>query len=108
MSDIEENLSKVILTRLVFLNKIIIGIVTGIILGGGICLATIFLIIKGGTVVGPHLELLGQFFIGYKVTYAGSIVGLVYGFVMGFIIGYSVSSLYNWLASFRSNKHERR
>ncbi len=107
MSDIEENLEKVILTRLVFLNKIIIGIVTGIICGGVICLATIILILKGGTVVGPHLELLGQFFIGYKVTYAGSLIGLAYGFVLGFLVGYSVSSLYNWLASFRSNNNER-
>ena len=39
--------------------------------------------LKGGPVVGPHLELLGQYLIGYRVTFGGSFVGLAYGFLAG-------------------------
>lgn len=106
MRELDEDFEKIVLTRLMYINKIIAGIITGFILGMGVFLATIFLVIKGGSVVGPHLELLGQYFYGYKVTYAGSLVGLIYGFILGFAIGYAISSLYNWLASLRSKKQE--
>jgi hypothetical protein len=53
-------------------------------------------------VVGPNLGLLGQFFLGYTVTYAGSIVGFGYGFITGFIIGFSIATVYNWIISRRA------
>jgi hypothetical protein len=67
-----------------------------------IFVATNWLVIKGGDVVGPHMALLGQFFIGYQVTFLGSFVGLIYGFIAGFVLGYVVAALYNWLVSLRS------
>lgn len=106
MTELDKDLEKAVLTRLMYINKIIAGIIFGLVLGGGIFLATNFLVLKGGTVIGPHLELLGQYFIGYKVTFVGSLVGLFYGFVLGFIIGYAVSTLYNWFANLRSKKQE--
>jgi hypothetical protein len=75
-------------------------------LGFAIFLATIILLVKGGEVVGPHLALLGQFFIGYQVTFAGSIIGLLYGFGLGFIMGYIIATLYNWLANFREKRRK--
>ncbi len=48
------------------LNANILGIVLGIITGLGIFIATNFLILKGGEVVGPHLALLGAFFPYYR------------------------------------------
>ncbi len=89
-----------------YLNAILVGIVTGLVLGIGIFLTTIFLILKGGPIVGPHLALLGQIFIGYDVTFVGSLIGLGYGFVTGFIIGYVVSRVYNWIAGLRKRNHE--
>lgn len=93
----EDLLEKIVLTRLVRLNGIVSGIVTGIIVGLGLFFATNFLVIKGGDVIGPHLALLGQFFWGYTVTFAGSFVGLAYGFVTGFLFGYAIALLYNWI-----------
>jgi hypothetical protein len=83
------------------LNATVQGVVTGLIAGLGIFIATNWLIVKGGPVVGPHLALLGQFFIGYKVTFVGSLVGFVYGFLLGYGVGYSVARMYNWLADAR-------
>ena len=83
------------------LNAVFQGVVTGVLFGVGIFVATNWLVLKGGAVVGPHLGLLGQFFIGYRVTFAGSLVGLAYGFGLGFVVGFSVSWLYNWILAHR-------
>jgi hypothetical protein len=57
--------------------------------------ATLFLALKGGEVVGPNLQLLGQYFPGYRVTAAGSLIGLGYGLLSGFVAGWSFALLRN-------------
>ena len=47
--------------------------------GGGLFLMTAWLLLKGGPHVGQHLQLLSQYFIGYSVTWWGSIVGFAWG-----------------------------
>src|SRR5919108_4527603 len=94
----KESLEEIVLTRLVRLNASLQGIVTGLVAGFGVFIATNWLLLQGGDVVGPHLALLGQFFIGYEVSFVGSLVGLAYGFATGFLVGYSVSHIYNWIA----------
>ena len=93
-----------LLTRLLRLNATVQGVVTGIVTGLAIFIATNWLVIKGGEVVGPNLSLLNQFFIGYRVTFVGSLIGAAYGFICGFLGGYCVSTLYNWLADARERK----
>ena len=104
MIDNKDEFEKIVLTQLMKMNAVISGVIFGLITGLGIFVVTIFLLIKGGEVVGPHLSLLGQFFIGYQVTFVGSIIGLLYGFGFGFLVGYLFAHLYNWLANFRENK----
>ena len=77
------------------------GLVAGVLGGAGLFAATMWLVLKGGHPVGPHLALLGQFFIGYTVTPLGSLIGLAYGFVTGFVVFYCGASLYNWIADWR-------
>ena len=84
------------------------GVVTGTVAGLGIFIATNWLVIKGGRVVGPHLALLGQFFIGYRVTFLGSLIGFVYAFVLGFVVAYGVTEMYNWLADARDRHGQTR
>ena len=67
-------------TRLARFNATVQGLTCGILLGGPIFLATNWLILKGGEAAGPHLGLLGQFFLGYRVTFVGSLIGSAYGF----------------------------
>ena len=104
MEDNQSDLEKVVLTRLLRLNAIVQGVVTGTIAGLAIFIATNWLVLKGGDVVGPHLSLLGQFFIGYRVTFLGSLIGFAYAFAVGFVLGYLVGRMYNWIAGLREDK----
>jgi len=90
---------RVIIEAFAKLDRTALGFAVGTLSGVGVFAATILLIIKGGEVVGPNLALLGQFFIGYKVTVAGAFIGLVYGFVGGFILGWLIGFLRNLLVS---------
>ena len=71
------------------LDAVALGAGVGTLLGGAICAATVVLLIKGGDHIGPNLSLLAQFFPGYNVTWAGSLIGLLYGFGIGFFFGFS-------------------
>ena len=106
MSAPDKRLDEIVLTRLLRLNATVQGVVTGIVVGFVIFVATNWLLLKGGitgpegqAAAGPHLALLGQYFIGYRVTFLGSLIGFAYGFVIGFAGGYSISTLYNWLVN---------
>ena len=101
MADDEKAVERLVLMRLLHLNATILGLISGLVVGSVIFVATNFLVIKGGPVVGPHLLLLREFFIGYSVTFVGSLIGFAYGFASGFAIGYIVARIYNWLADMR-------
>jgi hypothetical protein len=68
-----------------------VGIAAGVVL----FLATLFLVVKGGDVVGPRLQLLVQFFPAYSVTWIGSLIGLAYGLFYGFLIGWYFAFIRN-------------
>ena len=46
-----------------------------------------------------------QYFIGYSVTFAGSLIGFLWAFACGLAVGYVGSWLYNAVAHLR---HQRR
>lgn len=73
------------------------GISMGLLLGGGLFIATNFLILKGGLNIGRHLRLLSVFFPGYSVTFVGSVIGFIYAFVVGYALGRLVGVVYNRL-----------
>ena len=108
MAGDEKALEEVVLTRILRLNATVQGLVSGIVAGFAIFIATNWLVLKGGYVVGPHLSLLSQFFIGYRVTFFGSLIGFVYGFAAGFVVGYGVARMYNWIAAFKESKRSGR
>ena len=93
-------------TGVLWLNAKAVGLALGLICGLGIFLATNWLILKGGHPVGPHLSLLNQFFLGYRVTFLGSLVGFAYGFAVGTISGAFISWIYNKIAGLK-NKESR-
>jgi hypothetical protein len=77
------------------LDRLGFGLALGLVGGLALFVATLFLVIKDGDVVGPNLQLLGQYFPGYRVTAAGSLIGLGYGFLTGFVAGWSFALLRN-------------
>jgi len=95
-------------TGILRLNAKILGLILGILMGSTIFIATNWLLIKGGHitpsgeyVVGPHLQLLSQFFIGYRVSFLGSIIGFFYGFAIGTLCGAMIGWIYNRVIDFR-------
>jgi hypothetical protein len=107
-SEEKKLLEEIVLTRIARLNVKIHGLVAGLVAGLAIFVATNWLVLKGGEVVGPHLALLGQFFLGYRVTFGGSLIGAAYGFICGFVVGSSVAKVYNWLVDLREGDRQRR
>ncbi len=93
MDDEQESVNQAIMR----LNGRAWGIAMGLLLGGGLFVATNFLVLKGGANVGQHLQLLRVFFPGYSVTFGGSLIGFVYAFVLGYALGRLIGSVYNRL-----------
>lgn len=85
----------------VWLNAKVFGLSLGVLLGLGIFIATNWLVLKGGEVVGPHLQLLSQYFIGYRVSFFGSFIGFAYGFALGTLSGSLIGWIYNRITKFR-------
>jgi|SRR5687767_767311 hypothetical protein len=90
--------SSTVQASLMRLNARAWGISTGLLLGSGLFLATVFLVIRGGPTVGRHLVMLRAFFPGYSVTWLGAFVGFIYAFVLGYGLGRIIGSVYNRLA----------
>lgn len=88
---------------ILWLNAKAFGLALGILFGLIIFIATNWLVIKGGTPVGPHLQLLGQYFIGYRVTFLGSVIGFAYGFAIGTLSGALIGWIYNRIARLRAS-----
>jgi hypothetical protein len=89
------------------LHRLAMGTALGVVMGGGLFLATMFLVLKGGYPVGPNLVLLNEFLIGYTVTFTGAFVGGAWFFAIGFLLGYGFAVAHNiaiwmWLVFIRS------
>ncbi|MBC8434620.1 MAG: hypothetical protein H8D96_22150 [Desulfobacterales bacterium] len=93
----EEKLLKGVLR----LNSKALGLALGLLCGLAIFIATNWLVIKGGDTVGPHLILLNQYFIGYRISFLGSFIGFFYGFFTGAIGGAVLGWIYNKIVSIR-------
>ena len=85
-----------------WLNTKILGLSLGLLFGIGMFIATNWLVLKDGEVVGPHLQLLSQYFIGYRVSFFGSLIGFAYGFAVGSLSGSLIGWIYNRITNFRN------
>lgn len=69
----------------------------GLVLGAGLFAATSVILLRGGTPLGPHLQLLHWFFPGYTVSWTGSLLAAAYGLACGYLLGQAVAHLRNGL-----------
>jgi hypothetical protein len=81
-----------------------LGLAAGIVAGLALFVGTNWLVLKGGPVVGPHLGLLGQFFIGYRVTFVGSLIGFAWAAACGFVLAWTGGWVYNLVADLREGR----
>ena len=86
---------RVLLRTFARMDKPAFAIAVGTVSGFVFFLATIWLVIKGGDVVGPHLRLLRQYFAGYTVTVRGSFIAFGYSFLWGFLFGWLFAYIRN-------------
>lgn len=107
MIETKKNNEEKLFRGVLLLNAKFVGLILGLLLGLAIFIATNWLLIKakatpGEQVVGPHLQLLSQFFIGYRVTFLGSLIGFLYAFAIGSLCGTAIGFIYNKIARFRN------
>ncbi len=109
MENIKSSEEGKLFSGIVRFNSKVLGLVIGFLMGMAIFIMTNWLIIKGGHiddsgkyVVGPHLQLLSQFFIGYRVSFAGSLIGFAYGFMVGGFSGIWIGWIYNKIVKFKN------
>jgi len=79
----------------------ILAFVFAMIGGLAMFVMTAWLLIKGGENVGAHLQLLGQYFVGYSVSWGGSIIGFFYGALAGGLSGWLIGWIYNLVVGMR-------
>jgi len=82
------------------IDKLALALSIGAVSGATVFIATMVLILKGGSAVGPNLRLLNQYFIGYSVSVEGAFIGLGYSFLWGFIFGWLFAYLRNLFTGF--------
>lgn len=87
---------------ILWLNMKALGFALGLLFGLAMFIATNWLVLKGGEPVGPHLGLLSQYFIGYKVSFLGSFIGFAYGFAVGTLSGALIGWIYNKIVEVRN------
>jgi hypothetical protein len=90
------------------IDKLAFAVAIGAVSGLMVFIATLWLIIKGGAVVGPHLSLLSHLFVGYSVTVKGSFVAFAYSFSWGFLFGWLFAYLRNLLVAYYIYRTKRK
>ena len=77
-----------------------LGAAVGLVLGAGLFLATAIAILRGPGSADRVLGLLGQYLVGYEVSWAGAGVGLLGaglgGFVFGWLLARAINGLIGW------------
>jgi hypothetical protein len=76
-------------------DTVALGLACGVALGLSLFLATAILLLRGGQDVGVNLALLGNYFVGYKVSWPGAFIGLIEGSIGGYLVGWMIAVLCN-------------
>ena len=84
-----------------WLNAKVLGVVLGLLSGLAVFIATNWLVVKGAEPLGPHLSLLSQYFIGYRVSFLGSFIGFAYAFAVGAVSGALIGWIYNKIVNLK-------
>ena len=78
-------------------DPVALGGAVGFVAAGTIFLATAVLLIKGGEPLGPSLSLLGNYLLGYNVSWAGAVLGAAEAGLVGGLFGGALAGIINLL-----------
>jgi hypothetical protein len=76
-------------------DPVALGIAVGVVSALGLWLMTAVLLLRGGKLVGLHLNRLSFFLIGYEVSWSGALIGVVEIGALGFCVGALIAWLWN-------------
>ena len=85
-------------------DPIALGCALGFVFGAGLFSMTTVLLLKGGDVVGPNLSLLGNYLVGYYVTWTGAFIGFLEAAIGGFLLGFVMSHMINGVVRWHENR----
>jgi hypothetical protein len=80
-------------------DPVALGASVGLVSGALVFIATAALLLVGGEPLGPNLSLLGNYLLGYEVTWTGAFLGLIEASVAGFAFGYLLARMINAVVS---------
>lgn len=100
MRDEKRGAERILTKAFARIDQLAFALSTGSVCGLLFFAATLWLVIKGGEVVGPNLRLLSEYFVGYTVTVKGSFIAAGYGFLWGFLFGWLFAYLRNLFVAF--------
>lgn len=103
----QRHLESILIAGFARMDKLAFGSAVGLSSGLLIFLATIWVIVKGGVVVGPTLQLLSQYFAGYTVSIEGAFIAFSYCFFWGFLFGWLFAYLRNFFLAYYIYRSKR-
>ncbi len=89
-------------------DAVALGSATGLVAGIGLLLATAVLLLRGGEDVGANLSLLGNYLLGFQMSWAGALYGLVEAGALGFGFGFLLAKLINLVVAAEEQRIVRR
>lgn len=85
-------------------DEVALGSAFGAVAGLGLLLATTVLVVWGREPIGPNLSLLGNFLVGYQVSWSGALVGFVEGAIGGFAFGWLMARMTNLVLRYEERR----
>ena len=95
VKDVPVAAEKTLIAAFARMDKLAFASAVGTVCGLLVFSATMWIISRGGNVLGSHLRLLSQYFIGYTVTVKGGFIAFGYTFFWGFLFGWLFAYLRN-------------
>ncbi len=89
------------------LDPVALGAAFAVVAGVGLFLATAVLLLNGATRL-EEVALLGQYFLGFSVTWKGAVIGLLEAAAGGFALGYATARLRNHALAAYATRLRRR
>lgn len=93
--DVQDAMDQALIATFARFDKAALATAMGLVFGAFLLLVTVWSHVNGQPAAIAQLQLLSQYFYGYRVTYAGALIGFVYGFFWGFLFGWLLAYLRN-------------
>ncbi len=103
----EETLEDVLMAAFARYDPLALGLAVAIVNGVGLFLTTVWVLLRAERGSTEMLALVGQYLLGYEVSWGGAVLGLIGAGVFGFVVGFAVAWLINLIIGWEETILER-